>query len=282
VLVDSPTDTHPAGRTTTVDDDRLTRAIGPLPLNAALGLGLGVYVGLGLALPLAIRASVPLLIGCNVTGAMLGLAVVLSWLFPWSQKQRRHQLLEQTTSLRLLTAHEFELLVGELLRREGWNVEETGRHGEPDGNIDLWLRRDNREALVQCKRWEARQLGVDEVRKLAGTLLREGLPGNAGMLVTTSTFTPAATAEADRIGLQLIDARQLADRLERAGATELLDRVDAARSAYLCSLCGAPMLLDRSPYGWWIHCPHYGNGCTGKRNLDRDGRRALELLLVSR
>ena len=39
----------------------------------------------------------------------------------------------------LLSAEEFEWLVGELFRREGWKVEETGRQESPDGSIDLDL-----------------------------------------------------------------------------------------------------------------------------------------------
>ena len=195
-----------AGRTTTLLDDWLTRAVGALPINAALLLAGAVYGGLGLALPLLVHARVPLLIVCNVMGASLGWAITLAWIFPASEARLRRQLLEQTTNLRLLSAAEFELLIGELLRREGWDVEEAGKHGEPDGNVDLRIRRGDRHMLVQCKRWHSWQVNVDEVRKLAGTLLREGLPGTSGMLVTTSTFTPAAIAEAKQNGVELVEA----------------------------------------------------------------------------
>jgi hypothetical protein len=41
------------------------------------------------------------------------------------------------------------------------------------------------------------------------------------------------------------------------------------------------MILDQSSKGWWIRCPRFAEGCRGERDLDKDGRRALELLLGS-
>jgi HJR/Mrr/RecB family endonuclease len=255
VLVGSESSPSREGRTTTALDDRLTRAVGPLPLVAALLIAGAVYAGLGLALPLLIHARAGLLIGCNVTGAVLGLAVTLAWLFPWVDARLRRQLLEQTTNLRSLSAREFEQLVGELLRREGWDVEETGRHGEPDGNIDLRIRRGEQRRLVQCKRWTSWQLGVDEVRKLAGTLLREGLERGDGVLVTSSGFTPAAVTEAAATGIELVASHDLLRRLEGAGAMALLDGNEELNVAYPCPTCATPMILAHSPHGWWLRCP---------------------------
>jgi hypothetical protein len=281
VVVHRDPGTPRTGRTATLLDDWLTRAIGRLPGNAALLLAGVVYGSLGLALPLLVHAHAPLLIGCNVMGASLGWAITLSWIFPATEARLRRQLLEQTTNLRLLSAAEFELLVGELLRREGWDVEETGRQGEADGNVDLRIRRGDRQMLVQCKRWQSWQFGVDEVRKLAGTLLREGLPGGRGMLVTTSTFTAAATAEAKQTGIELVGGGDLLRRLQAAGATELVAGADEIKDAYACPNCASPMILAHSPYGWWIRCPNYDAGCEGKRDLGTDPRHALELLLTS-
>jgi restriction system protein len=281
VLVGADISSRRWGRTTTSLDDRLTRAIGPLPLTAALLIAGAIYAGLGLALPLLIRAPAPLLIGCNVIGAALGWTATLAWLFPWAEARLRRMLIEQTTSLRSLSAAEFELLIGELFRREGWNVEETGRHGQPDGNVDIRIRRGDRQLLVQCKRWDSRQLGVDEVRKLAGALLREKRPGSDGVLVTSSNFTPSAIAEAAETGITLVGGHDLLRRLEDAGATELLASADQIKNACPCPKRAAPMILAHSPHGWWIHCPSYYVGCKGKRDLGTDPRRALELLLTS-
>lgn len=65
--------------------------------------------------------------------------------------RRKRRLLETRTDLDSLAAlgwQDFERLVGEAFRREGYAVEETGLGG-PDGGIDLVLRRDGKRTLVQ-------------------------------------------------------------------------------------------------------------------------------------
>lgn len=273
-----PVSPPPGCRTTTALDDVLTRTVGPLPVNVALLLAGAVYAGVGLALPLATSASTAALIGLNVIGAATGWAITLAWLFPAVEARVRRQLLEQTTNLRLLSAREFEHLVGELLRREGWEVQETGGHGAPDGNVDLRLRRGTTRRLVQCKRWDSRPVGVSEVRYLAGTLMREHLPGDAGMLVTLSEFTDAAAKEASELRIELLDGKRLITRLEAVGATDLL-RPDTAPSSYPCPECGRAMILGLSAHGYWLRCPSYGRGCKGKQDLGSNPEVALAELM---
>jgi hypothetical protein len=237
-------------------------------MSVALLLGAAVYVAVGLALPLGIGAHGLLLIVLNVNGALYGWLITILWLVPTLQSANRRHLLEWTSDLRLLSAQEFEWLVGEVLRREGWNVHETGRQGAGDGNVDLRISRDGQQRLVQCKRWQSWLVGVDEVRMLAGTLMREDLPGDAGVLVTLSGFTEAAIAEAAKLEIELVDNRELVRRIENVRATEP------------CPICATPMLLDRSARGWWLRCPRFANGCKGKRDLDNDRGRALDLLLA--
>lgn len=67
-------------------------------------------------------------------------SLLFGWLFVQIEARDRRHLLEWTSDLRLLDATEFEWLVGELLRREGWSVAEHGRQAGPDGNIDLEIR----------------------------------------------------------------------------------------------------------------------------------------------
>jgi hypothetical protein len=67
--------------------------------------------------------------------------------------------------LRALTYRQFEEVVADLYRRQGYRVEEVG--GPGDGGVDLVLRRDGSprlEHLVHCKRWASWKVGVSEVR----------------------------------------------------------------------------------------------------------------------
>lgn len=239
-----------------------------IPGRAVAALALLFYPGLGLALPLALRWPMNWLFSANLIGAAFAAVVGIGWLgFELINRDRRH-LLDWTTDLRRLDAEEFEWLVGEMFQREGWRVRETGRQDRPDGNIDLELERAGERRIVQCKRWESWRVGVDVVRELGGTLMREGLPGTAGTLVTLSDFHRQARDEARTIGVQLVNGRDLHARLERV------------RRAEPCPLCTAPMLLDRSVRGWWFRC--VASPCKGKLDLANDPGRARAYLTTSR
>jgi HJR/Mrr/RecB family endonuclease len=223
-----------------------------------------LYGGIGLALPLAAGWSVPWLVFANISGTTLAGTFLLVWLAVQVQASRRRNLIEWTTDLRRLDAQEFEWLVGEVWRREGWTVDETGRQDRPDGGIDLVLRRRRERVLVQCKRWTAWQVGVDDVRAFAGSLAREGLPTAAGVFVTLSSFTEQAQAEGKKLGLTLVDN------------VDLYAKVEKVRRPEPCEKCGSPMLLDRSPRGWWFRC--ISPGCDGKHDLGRNPADAVQLL----
>ena len=227
-------------------------------------LALLFYAGGGLALPLALDWSVLGLVVANIIGTAYAGLVILGWLVVQLEARDRRHLVEWTTSLRLLTAEEFEWLVGEVFQREGWKVRRTGRQDAPDGNIDLDLTRDGQRVIVQCKRWTAWQVSVKEVREFAGTLMREALPPSGGIFVTLSDFGEQARSEAQTIGITLVDNRDLHRRIEKV------------RRAELCAICNKPMILARSSHGWWFRC--VASGCQGKRDLGRDPGRAVDLL----
>lgn len=233
-------------------------------------LAVGVYVVGGLLVPLVFwlimlsRWTVLSMASWNFLATTISGLLLLVLLGVRLSARDRRLLVEWTTNLRLLSAQEFEWFVGEVLRREGWTVREVGSQEGPDGNIDLEVTRDGCRLLVQCKRWTSWLVGVDEVRKLAGALMREGLHGNAGMIVTLSEFTEHAVAEAERIGIALVDHRDLHRRAERVRRLEP------------CPFCRSPMVLDYSPHGWWFRC--VANGCQGKRDLARAAGPAARLL----
>lgn len=251
-------------RTRTQLDDVLTRSIGRLPPMAGLWLAVAVYGVLGVLLPVLLRTGRSWTIALGVFGASGGAIVLMSGLVALKQAGDRRRLIEWTSDLRKLDATEFEWLVGEVLRREGWTVTETGKPDGPDGNIDLRAERAGRRMVVQCKRWTSKPVGVDEVRKLAGTASAE-TPGDAS-LVTLSTFTASAQEEAPRLRVQLIDG------------TALLERVEHVRRSEPCPVCQTPMIVDKSRRGWWLRCPRFP-GCTGKRDLSGEPGAAVDLLL---
>jgi hypothetical protein len=233
--------------------------------RVAAAVALLLYAGIGLALPLVLNWRTPWLVSANIVGTALAAGVGLAWFAVRVESANRRHLVEWTTDLRLLDSTEFEWFVGEVFRREGWKVEETGRPDGPDGNVDLRMVKGGEHALVQCKRWQSWVVGVDQIRAFAGTLIREGLPGTSGIFVTLSEFSEQAREEAIQVGLTLVDNRDLYRRAEQVRRTEA------------CPVCGSPMLLDRSARGWWFRC--VAPGCLGKRDLGKDPGRAVELLI---
>lgn len=280
MLVADEKDPPAQGRTTTALDDRFIRLVHSLHPVAVALLALVVYAAWGLAVPSLLGATEAWRVSFNTEGAIFAAAVFFAWLVPIIEGRLRHQRLELTTDVRNLSAREFEELAGELFRREGWNVAEIGGHGRPDGNIDLLLGRGSEHRIVQCKRWTARDVDVSQIREFGGTLLREGRAGHDGIFVTCARFTPAAIAEADTLGIELINGHDLVKRLEKAGALRLLDAAKHASTAWLCPKCATPMVLDLSPHGWWLRCPEYNAGCRGKHDLGQDSRTAVERLIA--
>ena len=245
-------------------EQSVSAACESLPGPLAACLVLAFYPGLGLVVPVAFGAPVAWLAAMNVCGVSIAFAIAVAWLEPRLNSVYRRHLLEWTTDLRQLSATEFEWLVGEIFRRDGWAVRETGRADAPDGNVDLELHRGDERRIIQCKRWTSRVVGVDEIRKFAGTLLRERLPGESGVFVTFSDFNSDARAEAKAIGLTLIDR------------PALLTRLDEVRHGPACPECRRPMRLVRSRQGWSHRC--IADGCRGEQYLGNDPDHVVELL----
>ncbi|MBL7648713.1 MAG: restriction endonuclease [Candidatus Hydrogenedentes bacterium] len=109
-------------------------------------------------------------------------------------------------SLRELTWLEFERLLAEAFRREGYRVE-PGGGSAPDGGVDLRLFREGRLILVQCKHWKVWKVGVKIVRELRGVMSSEGADG--GIVVTSGKFSGDAVDFARASGIRLVDGEEL-------------------------------------------------------------------------
>ena len=112
-----------------------------------------------------------------------------------------------------MTWREFELLVGEAFRLQGYRVTENGGAG-PDGGVDLAMSKGNEKFLVQCKQWKAFKVGVDVVRELYGVMAAKGATG--GFVVTSGRFTDDAKSFADGRNVQLVDGPKLFAMIKQA------------------------------------------------------------------
>lgn len=114
-----------------------------------------------------------------------------------------------------LSWRDFEYLLAEYYRREGWRVEHIGS-GHPgarfDGALDLRLERDGRTVLVQCKHWNTHQVTHNAVHELIGLMATEAADG--AILVTAGDFTEHARDAAAKVpAIELLDGDELRRRL---------------------------------------------------------------------
>ena len=194
-----------------------------LPWWGGIGLALASHVLLD---RLSVPSSTPMQagqMGVFVQQALIaGFASIGRWLVPllcllgaavsFMRRRRRRMLVGTVTdsdaaaALDGMSWREFELLVGESFRRQGWQVTEQG-DAQADGGVDLILRRDRETFVVQCKQWKAFKVGVGVVRDLYGVMAARGAAG--GFVVTSGRFTAEARRFAEGRNVRLIDGPAL-------------------------------------------------------------------------
>ncbi len=109
-------------------------------------------------------------------------------------------------SIRDLTWREFEELVAEAYRRQGYTVIENTTAGA-DGGIDIRLKKDNRTHLVQCKNWKTNKVGVKVIREMYGVVTAEH--ASSAIIIISGIFTQEAKNFASDKPIELVDGSQL-------------------------------------------------------------------------
>jgi restriction system protein len=157
-------------------------------------------------------------------------------------------------SLNRMSWREFEMLVGEAFRLQGYQVSERGGDGA-DGGVDLGLRKGTETHLVQCKQWKAYKVDVKVVRELYGVMAAEGATG--GFVMTSGTFTADAQAFARGLNIELVDGAKLFALIQQAKASRsTATPVSIARPSPVsapvspeCPQCGSTMVLRTAKKG---------------------------------
>lgn len=264
--------------------------VGPL-------LAIGMYVLLRFVIPPLIATDSESLVG-NVFGAVSqyiaplgGAGVLVIWVVAEVKKFSRRRLLDSRSgigSLRAMSWQEFEQLVGEAYRRQGYAVEESGGSGA-DGGVDLILRKAGATTLVQCKQWKTRKVGVKIVRELYGVMAAEQAP--RGVVVTCGHFTNEANAFADGNPVDLVDGPALWELVQAVKTGKKSTRTPPRESNQatatrppapripedgkivpLCPMCGSKMVLrtarkGSNPGEQFYGCPHFPK-CRGTRKIE--------------
>ncbi|MFC2099672.1 restriction endonuclease [Candidatus Bipolaricaulota bacterium] len=116
-------------------------------------------------------------------------------------------------SLLDLSPRAFESLVADIWEAMGYSTRVTQR--SRDGGIDVLASRAGKTVAIQAKRYKETSVGVQEIRQYASLALRDGI--DRVVVVTTSTFTGPARAEAKSLEVELIDGRALSKLLQQYG-----------------------------------------------------------------
>ncbi|MCC6542988.1 MAG: restriction endonuclease [Nitrospirae bacterium] len=168
------------------------------------------------------------------------ISVINSW--------RKRKLLDKQESIdtvRNLNWKEFEELVGEAYRRQGYTVYENTSAG-PDGGIDLTLKKNGELILVQCKQWRNIKVGVDKVRELYGIQISQN--ANKSILMTSGFFTQEAKNFAANKPIDMVEGSQLLEfirNVQRDRKASLL----VSKASVICPECGSEMVLRTAKKG---------------------------------
>ena len=247
-----------------------------LPWWGALCVGLGSYaIFHALSHPPHVTATRLDQMGGVLAGSLIAaVASFLQYIVPLlciaaavmsaAGRRRRVALVSRVVSsnapdaLEQLTWQEFELLVGEGYRLQGFQVEERGG-GRPDGGVDLIVRKDGEKLLVQCKHWKSLKVSVPVVRELFGVMAATGAAG--GHVVTSGVFTQEAAAFASGRNIHLVNGSKLTGLLRQARSRQRTDPAEpatadsaspstaSATSRLACPDCAGPMLSKRARRG---------------------------------
>lgn len=100
---------------------------------------------------------------------------------------------------------QFESLLGEIFRLDGHALIETRSRAE---HFDLSLDRAGKTAIVQARRWRRKAVDAAAVQELLSEMIAR--QADTGVLVSTSSFTPAARELAQDHGIRLVAGPELA------------------------------------------------------------------------
>lgn len=232
----------------------------PWPVGLIVGVVGFLCIWKGIPMWLSSRSGILAQAFHHQSGLLLPLAFVflaacaLASLVSCLEARRKRQLFDTLTGLESMASlgwREFEQMVGEAFRRQGYRVEETGLGGA-DGGIDLILSRDGKRVLVQCKQWRRERVPVNVVREMYGLLAHHR--ADEVQIVAMNGFTTDADRFAQGKPITLLSGNALLQRIRanglahspnndhRRAAPAVQDSLDAPPNAPACPRCAVPMV----------------------------------------
>lgn len=139
----------------------------------------------------------------------------------------------------------FEAVCEALFAQAGFETHAQS-HGA-DGGVDIWLHSRNSPgpaAVVQCKHWQSKPVGVREMREFFGVMASHKL--RRGTYATTSTYTADALEFARANGIHTLDGAGLLQLIARRTPAQQQALLQVAYEGEYwrptCASCGIKML----------------------------------------
>jgi restriction system protein len=179
-----------------------------------------------------------------IIALVLLMPALISAINSW-RKRKLLDMQESIDTVRNLNWKEFEELVGEAYRRQGYTVYENTSAG-PDGGIDLTLKKNGELILVQCKQWRNIKVGVDKVRELYGVQISQN--ANRSILMTSGFFTQEAKNFAANKPIDLVEGSQLLEFIKNV-QRDRKAALTVSKASVVCPECGSEMVLRTARKG---------------------------------
>lgn len=143
----------------------------------------------------------------------------------------------------------FEAVCEKLFAQAGFETRSQS-HGS-DGGVDIWLHSRNAKgpvAVVQCKHWQGKAVGVKELREFFGVMASYKI--RRGTYATTSTYTAVARKFAKDNGINALDGKGLLALIAQRTPEQQQALLDVAFEGEYwrptCASCGIKM-VERTP-----------------------------------
>lgn len=182
-------------------------------------------------------------------------AIFILFIAPFSffngrRKAKQLDAQKRIETIRQLHWRNFEELVAEAYRRQGYRVTEGGFGA--DGGVDLELRKGEGLILVQCKQWKAQKVGVSVVREMFGVLTASN--ADKIIVICSGKFTQQAIDFASDKPVTLIDGNELLSLIHEVQTEPKVETV----KQNVCPRCGSELVERQAKRG-----AHAGNAFLG-------------------
>ena len=223
------------------------------PWWVSVVLSISAYIFLKYVLPtieMGNIAGVAFMNGLSKLAFVVALVLLIPAPISAYNSYRKKALLEKqkdVDTIKDLSWKEFEELVAEAYRRQGYSVTENMDAG-PDGGIDLTLKKGKNVLLVQCKQWRSAKVGVKVVREMYGIM--KDKHANGVIIVTSGIFTQEARTFTIGKSIDLVEGNQLVELIGKVKSTGSSNSVKIHENKNpVCPECGSEMVLRTAKQG---------------------------------